>query len=347
MVMVTGIVILDAGGDPLALVRIGTKFSEGDANGTEGYDGQFIYFIARDPDPSTVKAYLDVPAYRYQRILLPLLARLISLGNIHVIPWAILAINLLFQVGGTWAFERIFMRWGINRWYAVIYGCWVGLGLAIRLDLPEPLAFGLIVLALLTYLDKKYILTWVLLGLALLAKEVVILFVLAFLLIELYEKQWQKVIGIIGIIFIPYALFQVWLWQVFGEFGIGSGGAMATSFEIIPYMGLLRIGKYSLWYMVMMMIVFGPAIVLPSIWGVVVSIKKWLVKEINVFSLALFLNCLSIMFMPFSTFRETGGLLRYSNGLVLSLLLFAGYYRMRKTLNYSALWLVLNVFYFK
>ena len=179
------------------------------------------------------------------------------------------------------------------------------------------------------------------------AKEVVILFVLAFLLIELYEKQWQKVIGIIGIIFIPYALFQVWLWQVFGEFGIGSGGAMATSFEIIPYMGLLRIGKYSLWYMVMMMIVFGPAIVLPSIWGVVVSIKKWLVKEINVFSLALFLNCLSIMFMPFSTFRETGGLLRYSNGLVLSLLLFAGYYRMRKTLNYSALWLVLNVFYFK
>ena len=82
-------VILRANGDPLALARLGTQFSQGDPNGTEGYDGQFIYYIARDPAPERVAGYLDVPAYRYQRILLPLLARLLALGRIDWIPWTI------------------------------------------------------------------------------------------------------------------------------------------------------------------------------------------------------------------------------------------------------------------
>src|SRR3990172_591415 len=75
------------GGDPLALARIGTRFSQGDLQGSEGYDGQFIYYIAINPDPQQVAQYLDVPAYRYQRILLPLLARAFSLGNQPIIPW--------------------------------------------------------------------------------------------------------------------------------------------------------------------------------------------------------------------------------------------------------------------
>lgn len=122
---------------------------------------------------------------------------------------------------------------------------------------------------------------------------------------------------------------------------------MATPFEVIPYMGLLRIGKYSMFYLAMMMVVFGPAVVLPSIWGMIVSIKKWIEKDVNIFSLALFLNCLAVMFMPFSTFRETGGLLRYANGLVLSIMIFAANYRMHKIINYSYFWLILNIFNFK
>ena len=71
-----GVVIWRLGGDPLALARIGARFSAGDPQGTQGYDGQFVYYIALDPNPAAVAPRLDVPAYRYQRILLPLLARL-------------------------------------------------------------------------------------------------------------------------------------------------------------------------------------------------------------------------------------------------------------------------------
>ncbi len=33
-------------------------------------------------------------------------------------------------------------------WYALIYGLWAGFTLAVRLDLPEPLAFALVAAAL-------------------------------------------------------------------------------------------------------------------------------------------------------------------------------------------------------
>ncbi|NIS82113.1 MAG: hypothetical protein GTO14_18325, partial [Anaerolineales bacterium] len=56
--------------NPVALAELGTRFSEVDPGGTEGYDGQFVYYMAVDPDPRSVQEHLDVPAYRYQRILL-------------------------------------------------------------------------------------------------------------------------------------------------------------------------------------------------------------------------------------------------------------------------------------
>jgi len=56
-------------------------FHVGDPRRGTGYDGQFVYFMARDLNPQRVQAHLDVPPYRYQRILLPLLAHLPA-GNV-------------------------------------------------------------------------------------------------------------------------------------------------------------------------------------------------------------------------------------------------------------------------
>jgi len=51
--------------------------------------------------------------------------------------------------------------------------------------------------------------------------------------------------------------------------------------------------------------------------------------------------------LPFSTFRETGGLLRFACGLVLALLLFAGRSQSKRALNYTVFWLALNAFLLK
>ena len=41
LLILAGLVIIRTGGDPLALARLGTRYSHGDPAGTEGYDGQF------------------------------------------------------------------------------------------------------------------------------------------------------------------------------------------------------------------------------------------------------------------------------------------------------------------
>jgi hypothetical protein len=347
MSLLVVIVLAMAGGDPITLARLGSFYYENDPVGSQGYDGQFVYYIAINPQPDDVASYLDVPAYRYQRILFPILARVVSLGILPVIPWVLPVLGIISQTVGTLLVGELLAGWGVSRWYALVYGLWVGFGLAIRLDLPEPLAYSLVVGAIFAHERRRTLLSWVLYGLAMFAKEVTVLFVLAAVLSYLSEKRWKDALGIGLVAGLPFLLFQVWLWQTFGAPGIGSGGAMATPFEIIPFMGLLRIGSSSMVYLLAMTIVFVPTIILPVVWGIWVSIRKLLAQQVNVVVLALLLNAIAVMLLPFSTFRETGGLLRFTCGLVLAVILYAGRYRVRRVLNYSWFWLSLNVFLFK
>lgn len=65
--------------------------------GELGYDGQQFLTIALDPglgNPDSVAA-LDHPAYRYRRILYPLLGYCVGVGNPQWIPWALVAINMV------------------------------------------------------------------------------------------------------------------------------------------------------------------------------------------------------------------------------------------------------------
>jgi hypothetical protein len=61
-----------------------------------GYDGQFYAQIAVQPEPTSpvVQKALDNPAYRFRRILLPLLAHVLGGGQ----PWAILNIYALLNL---------------------------------------------------------------------------------------------------------------------------------------------------------------------------------------------------------------------------------------------------------
>ncbi len=346
-VLALGMIFGPGGGDALYLARLGTRFSLGDPAGTSGYDGQFVYYIATDFSPEKVKDKLDVPAYRYQRILYPLLTRALCLGNFSCYPWMMIALNLISLVLGTWCLMEIFRRFSINPWYALLFGLWAGFTLALIVDLPEPMAYALVSAAVLFRLQKRAWVSTLLFGLALFTKEVTILFWIAAFLEDLLRRNVKNLALLTGLGLMPFILFQYWLWKVFGQPGIGSGGEMASGFEIIPLMGLWRIGEFSVLYLAGMFVVFGPTLILPAFWGIWQSIKCWWSKERNLFSFALFLNAVMLLFLPFSTFRETGGLIRLGSGLVVSLLYFCGRYRKVRVLNLLAITLVLNVFLFK
>jgi hypothetical protein len=336
-------VILHAGGNPLELARLGTRYSDGASTGIYGYDGQFVYYIARDPNPEAVTPHLDVPAYRYQRILLPLLARVISLGNLALIPWLLPALNLLVHTLAVALLTRLFVTWGRSPWHALVYGLWVGLLYALRLDLPEPLAFGLVIAAVYFQQRQKRWLAWLCYALSLFAKETILFFLLAQLLVYLARRQWRAAASFGLVTLFPFGLFQLWLWRVFGQMGFGSGGIWATPLAIIPFNGIWRIAQDSFTLMLGFIFMYLPIFILPSLWGLWVAAQRWLTSDPEFTAAALFANAAIIPFMPFSLYREPVGAFRLATGLLLALLLFAARHDLRRPLNYAYLYPLLNL----
>ncbi len=309
-------------GNPLRLIQVGSRYGQEQPGGTIGYDGQFNYYIAEIPNPAAVTDHLDVPAYRYQRILLPLLVSLLSLGNHAVVPWLLILAGILFQTAGTWFVASILDTYRINRWYALIYGAWPGFLFSASTGLSEPLAFGLVAAAVYANLRQHNHLSWVLLGLSLFAKEETMGFVLAAGLQLLFEKRWRDFTGFALIAGLPYLLFQVWLWRVFGHVGIGSGGAYATPFEIIPFMGALRLLANPYWASRLSGVILIPVVIFPALWAVQASLKKLFSGDTRMAIWVLLLNSIVLVVLPYSTYDDMMGIGRFLCALILAALLF-------------------------
>ncbi len=327
--------LFQAGGDPAALAEIGTRYGQGVPDGTEGYDGQFAYFIALDPNPEHVAPHLDVPAYRYQRILYPLLARLLALGQPAAIPWALIALNLAGHLLGTWALARWLTLSGSRAAYALIYGLWVGLIISLGTDLSEPLAFGLITLAWLFRKRGGMIGGALLLTASLFAKETSSLFLMAALAADVFARRWRRGVAPLLLGALAFGIWQIWLWRQFGSFGIGTGGAMATPFEYIPFLGFFRIALASPAAFALFALAFGPFVILPAIWALVKAGRAVVAGARDSGLWAMLLNGLVIVFLPFSTFREPLGLVRIATGTYLGILLFAAPRGRNRILNYG------------
>ena len=79
-----------------------------------------------------------------------------------------------------------------------------------------------------------------LLALAALAKETALIAVVGLCLYLVLERRWRQAMGLGLAVGLPFAAWQVVLWAWLGQPGVGAGGAMATSFEWLPFAGLLR-----------------------------------------------------------------------------------------------------------
>jgi hypothetical protein len=337
-------VLISAGGDPLAFALLGTRFSEGDPQGSEGYDGQFAYQIALRP--LSAAPYLDVPAYRYQRILYPTLARLLALGRPELIPWALIVVNVAAIGFGTWITERLLMGLGASRWYALAYGLYAGQLLALRTDLNEPLSQALVLWAMLAWARDRRWLAVVAFGLAALAKETALVFLVAYMLYTLQRRDWRWTIAL-GAGAIPFAAYQLLLWSRLGEFGVGSGGVGATPFSLLPLGGWLEIAGVSFNAFLLISLIVVPLSVIPAIAGIVLSIRDLSRGESHPFLFCLLLHGIMILLLPSSTFRELAAMVRLTQGLMVSMLLYGALRRSSRVLNYSTLWVVANVLLIK
>ncbi|HKZ54410.1 MAG TPA: hypothetical protein VJ123_02940 [Anaerolineales bacterium] len=333
------------GWDPRAIAELGTEYSAADPSGSEGYDGQFAYYMALDLRPAAVAPRLDVPAYRYQRILYPLLAHLLALGKAAWVPWTLILVNLVAHAAGT-AFVLAYLRaHGRASRYALIYGLWVGLVLGIGADLYEPLAYALVAGGMLALSKGRMALGAAAISSALFAKETTLPFWGAMLAAGFLVQGMKRTRAATWIGGALFAAWQLWLWVTFGQIGIASGGALATPFEWIPYMGFLRLASVGLPVFAAYFLVFGPSVVLPSLWGAAVSLRALLSSPPpKMEALALLLNCLFLAVLPFSTYREPLGIVRVATGFVLAVVHFSAARGMLRPLNYGMFWIAFLAF---
>lgn len=311
-----------------------------------GYDGQFAYYIARDPLHAA--PCLDVPAYRYQRILLPLLGHALALGDVRWLPLALVAINLAALVGATAALEHLLAAQRVSRWYALVFGLFVGVFMSVRLSTTEPLAYGLVVAAIWLHQRGRAGPGAVAFLLAALAKETTLAFAAGYMLSYALAGRWRAALRLALVVGAPFALWQAALYLWLGAFGVGSGGAGNAPFEIIPFNGFWRVAydpTGSPRAFVVMTIYTLPAIILPTVWGLWQAGRDLWRGLHHPYAACLAVNALVMAFVPFSTYREPLGTLRFMVGLVLSFLLYAALrFPGRRPLRYTPVWLALSVY---
>lgn len=112
-----------------------------------GYDGQFYFYIAQDPllrSPAT-RAALD-NTFRVRRILYPLLAWALSLGQRPALPYLLALVNLLAATGLVAVAARRAAAAGRGPWSVLLLAVYPGVWIPLLLDLTEPLQLLLLAL---------------------------------------------------------------------------------------------------------------------------------------------------------------------------------------------------------
>ncbi len=343
LIYALAVVTIRGEGDPLILMTIGSDYSEQDSDhaySEEGYDGQFAYYIARDPQ--TAEALIDVPAYRYQRILLPIGGIILSLGQDTLLPWALLLTNLLALAIGTTLLEYLLVHhFNVSRWYAVGYSLSLGVLGSARLITTETLAYALVLGGIVLLLRERLLLSAILFALSAFAKETTLIFVGAILLYQFSHQRWKEAFqfGIVSIL--PFIIWQFVLLNTFGAFGIGSGGNLATGFEVIPFMGFFRIlTEGNIQIFLLLAPIIGLFVLLPAVLGLMRSVQQLKKRDFSMMVWILLANAGIMLFVPFSTYREPLGILRFIVGLQIAVILFAAQQRNRPVLLFSTFWLI-------
>lgn len=187
---------------------------------SRGYDGQFFYFIANDPFiKGDMYKRIDVPAYRYQRILYPLLAHLAANGNVQRIPKMLVRINLYAILLGTLFIILMLMDQKLNPWYALFYPLLSGLLLTLLRDLAGPVTMACTVGGFYFYHHKRYVISMILISAAILSREIMIALIPVLIIDSLFLKKQTKIAVMSTLPLIPFA---IWQWYIFFKLHIPS-----------------------------------------------------------------------------------------------------------------------------
>jgi len=324
--------------DPKSFIFIGTRWAYNDPNGSMGYDGQFFYYIAKHLF-DTPLYMIDIPSYRFQRILYPLLINIFSLRLLDMMPWAMIFINIGSVIIGTEALDRLLRLKGLNPWYSLGYGLFIGQLWSVRRDLTEPLACMFVLLAIYSYARKSPLLSTTFFSLSLFAKETTILFVVGYIASYLMRRKFKSTLSFAIPTLVPFVFYQLFLKSLFGQFGfIGSGMHRPT---MIPFYGIYQnIIKTSHPILLPQLLNMTFLIIVPSLISWIIAIVKLLKREFTPEVFYLLLNAFYMTFLPTGSYVGVIAYGRLTMQLVTSFIVFSTMTKNQRLLNLSLIWIL-------
>jgi len=258
-----------------------------------GYDGQFYYYLARDPllrasDPGS---FLDRPAYRYARVLYPLLAWAAALGQASAIPWMLLGVSLGAVVIGTVAAVDVVRLLGASRWLALVFAFSPAVMVGLVADLTEPTTFALVAIGVALHLRGRHRAAGWTLALATLARETSLLVPLGFFLHAVWRRQWRESSAYA----LPQAVPAAWYLWIWARFGVLPAAQAPPNFGL-PFSGAIYRAGVLLGWQVPLLGETAPASPFPELVFVGLSVAvillglTRLILHRDVFSLQLWLQ---------------------------------------------------------
>ena len=200
-----------------------------------GYDGQQFLSLALDPflqDLDTLES-LDHPAYRYRRILYPLLSYLLGFGNSHVIPYVMVAINAIAILLIIWVTGLYFKSYSAKVNQALFVLTIPGVWIVLSLSTSDLLAALFLVCSFYFYQNNKPIYMSLMVSLGCLTRETLLLLWMALILSAMWQKKYLyfKYLGM--------AIIPPLAWNIYVIF-LGLNGAPGTGNFGSPIFGIVQ-----------------------------------------------------------------------------------------------------------
>jgi hypothetical protein len=221
-------------------VRVG---DQADAMAVSGYDGQFYFYLAQDPRVMVTCAHgrahcpIDASPLREQRILYPMTARLLTLGNPQALHIALFVIDFAAILLTALLVGQLCVMAGASRWLGAAVAIYFGELQGLVRDLADPYAVFWTVLAV--YFLRKDRPLWcaAAVSAALLTREQLVLALPLLVLPLLARRRWQTAALFLGIASGPFVAWQAILRAIFGVWGLQ--GSFATTDGVhVPFAGL-------------------------------------------------------------------------------------------------------------
>lgn len=211
---------------------------------SDGYDGQFYYRIALHPF-SFQKIYfgitLDVPAYRHQRIIYPMVVWAFSMGQTFLIPIVMIIVNYIALCLMAWVGASLLQSMNKHALWALAIPFYPGFLLTLARDLTEIVAVLFMLMSLLCIRKAKPIYATLFLTLAVFTKETTLLVAGAAGLVwfvGFWRFSFNQTIKwyTFSVPILIYAIWQMVLLHFWGELALQSGSPNLG----IPFSGLIH-----------------------------------------------------------------------------------------------------------